>query len=141
MPTLDLHRSLSWWRYSRPLKEVFKTWCLVNNGLCTEIMMWEKKFNAWKRVLYNVLQDKNEYIISFTKPTNEMLSITDTNKLSLHFVYNMCNIMIERVNSVIYRHEGKKRWQGIFYVAVHTILVDHWNKSNKPCHCLALIES
>ncbi|GAV84096.1 Dimer_Tnp_hAT domain-containing protein [Cephalotus follicularis] len=46
--------------------------------------------------------------------------------------------MIEKVKKAIYRHEGKRDDEfSSFYFVVHEILVDRWNKSNTPLHCLA----
>jgi hypothetical protein len=46
--------------------------------------------------------------------------------------------MIEKVKSVIYRHEMKETHEeSIFYSVVHDILVSRWTKSNTPLHCLA----
>jgi len=46
--------------------------------------------------------------------------------------------MIEKVKSAIYQYEGKiDDDEFSFYDMVHKILVDLWNKSNIPLHCLA----
>ncbi|ONM59727.1 hAT transposon superfamily protein [Zea mays] len=50
----------------------------------------------------------------------------------------MWDTMIEKVKSVIYRHEMKETHEeSIFYSVVHDILVSRWTKSNTPLHCLA----
>jgi len=48
--------------------------------------------------------------------------------------------MIEKVKSVIYRHEKKENEQSPFYDVVHQFLNDRWNKSNAPLQCLALFK-
>lgn len=46
--------------------------------------------------------------------------------------------MIEKVKNIIYRKEGKDLTDdSSFYDVVHAILVDRWNKSSSPLHCLA----
>ena len=65
-----------------------------------------------------------------------MIRVTDTDKSSLHLVYDMWDTTIEKVKSVIYRHgEKKKNKQSPFYDVV--ILEDQWIKSNTPLQCLA----
>jgi len=67
-----------------------------------------------------------------------MIEVTDTDKPSLHLMYDMWDTMIEKVKVVVYRHEGKRdNEQSSFYDVVHKILVDRWNKSNTSLQCLA----
>ena len=62
-----------------------------------------------------------------------MIRVTDTDKSSLHLVYDMWNFMIEKVKVDIYRKEGRRKNEfSPFYDVVHKILEDRWNKSNTP---------
>ena len=67
-----------------------------------------------------------------------MLQVVNTDKPCLHLIYEMWDTMIEKVKTVIFMHENKKEGEeSIFYSVVHKILVDRWDKSNTPLHCLA----
>jgi len=78
-----------------------------------------------EKMLNDFLWDNIDYIIAFTDPIYDMIRVTDTDKPSLHLVYDMWDTMIEKVKVVIYRHEGKKdNEQSSFYDIVHKILVD-----------------
>ena len=91
-----------------------------------------------EKVLNDIWWDKIDYILSFTLPIYEMLRFCDTDKPSLHLVYEMWDSMIEKVKMAIYRHEGKlESEESDFYAIVHQILVERWAKSNTPLHCLA----
>ena len=82
--------------------------------------------------------DQVDYILSFTAPFFDLIRVFDTDRLSLHLVYDMWDTMIEKVKIVIYKHEGKRlEDESTFYNVVHQILVDRWNKNNTPLHCLA----
>ncbi|CAL5395559.1 unnamed protein product [Camellia sinensis] len=82
--------------------------------------------------------DQVNYILSFTAPIYDMIRVCDTDRPSLHLVYDMWDTMIEKVKMVIYKHEGKRlEDESTFYNVVHQILVDRWNKNNTPLHCLA----
>ncbi|KAG5556909.1 hypothetical protein RHGRI_007221 [Rhododendron griersonianum] len=82
--------------------------------------------------------DKVDYILSFTGPIYDMLRECDTDKPTLHLIYDMWDNMIEKVKCVIYKHEEKHlEDESEFYDVVHKILVDRWNKNNTPLHCLA----
>ncbi|CAL5344431.1 unnamed protein product [Camellia sinensis] len=82
--------------------------------------------------------DQVDYILSFTAPIYDMIRVCDTDRPSLHLVYDMWDTMIEKVKMVIYKHEGKRlEDESTFYNVVHQILVDRWNKNNTPLHCLA----
>lgn len=54
---------------------VFKIWCLVNDELYMEMMMWEK-LNLWKSQL---ICGGTRWIISFTYTIYEMLRIANNN--------------------------------------------------------------
>ncbi|GAV58913.1 hypothetical protein CFOL_v3_02446, partial [Cephalotus follicularis] len=91
-----------------------------------------------EKVLNDLWWDKIEYMLSFTKSIYEMLTLCDTDMPTIHLVYDMWNSMIERVKKTIYRHEGKQDEEfSSFYYVVLQILVDRWNKSSTPLHCLA----
>ncbi|KAJ6842503.1 uncharacterized protein M6B38_301855 [Iris pallida] len=91
-----------------------------------------------QKVLDNIWWDKVDYIISFTEPIYDMLRSTNTDKPNLHLVYDMWDTMIEKVKSSIYQQEGMKDDGELpFYTMVHSILIDQWNTSNTPLHCLA----
>ncbi|KAG5544627.1 hypothetical protein RHGRI_017158 [Rhododendron griersonianum] len=82
--------------------------------------------------------DKVDYILSFTAPIYDMLRECDTDKPTLHLIYDMWDNMIEKVKSAIYKHEEKHlEDESEFYDVVHKILVDRWNKNNTLLHCLA----
>ena len=67
-----------------------------------------------------------------------MLREADTDRPTLHLIYDMWDTMIEKVKASIYRFEGKElSEESSFYSVVYKILVDRWNKSNTPLHCLA----
>ncbi|XP_058180780.1 uncharacterized protein LOC131299188 [Rhododendron vialii] len=79
--------------------------------------------------------DKVDYILSFTAPIYDMLRECDTDKPTLHLIYDMWDNMIEKVKCVIYKHEEKHlEDESEFYDVVHKI---RWNKNNTPLHCLA----
>ncbi|XP_020267247.1 uncharacterized protein LOC109842776 [Asparagus officinalis] len=91
-----------------------------------------------EKVLDDLWWDRVDYIIAFTAPIYDMIRLTDTDKPSLHLVYDMWDTMIEKVKVVIYRHESKRENDpSSFYDVVHKILEDRWNKSNTPLQCLA----
>ena len=91
-----------------------------------------------KKVLDDFQWDNIYYILTFTDAIYDMIRITDTDKPSLHLVYDMWDTMIEKVKVVIYEHEDKRdNEQSSIYNMVHKILVDRWNKSNTPLQYLA----
>ncbi|KAL5725279.1 hypothetical protein ACHQM5_008439 [Ranunculus cassubicifolius] len=88
-------------------------------------------------ILNEVWWDKVEYILEFTKPIYDMLRLADTDEPCLHLMYEMWDSMIEKVKRIIFRHEGRGVDEtSSFYDVVHKILVDRWEKSNTPLHCL-----
>ena len=67
-----------------------------------------------------------------------MLRDCDTDTPCLHLVYDMWDIMIEKVKMSIYKHEGLQPTDfSSFYDVVYNILIDRWNKNSTPLHCLA----
>lgn len=54
-----------------------------------------------------------------------MLGLADTDKHTLHMLYDMWDTMIEKVKGAIYKHEGKQQQEGSsFYKVVYSILID-----------------
>ncbi|GAV70795.1 DUF659 domain-containing protein/Dimer_Tnp_hAT domain-containing protein, partial [Cephalotus follicularis] len=91
-----------------------------------------------EKVLDDLWWDLIDYILSFTAPIYDMIRFCDTDKPSLHLVYDMWNMMIENVKKAIYYHEVKMvHEESPFFQVVHEILIDRWNKNNTPLHCLA----
>ncbi|ONM32516.1 hAT transposon superfamily protein [Zea mays] len=91
-----------------------------------------------EKIVNDMWWDKVRYFLSFTEPIYTMIRAANTDKACLHLIYEMWDTMIEKVKSVIYRHEMKETHEeSIFYSAVHDILVSRWTKSNTPLHCLA----
>jgi hypothetical protein len=81
---------------------------------------------------------KIEYILAFAEPIHEMLRIADTDKPCLHLVCDMWDVMIHKVKTVIYAHEGKTSdEESSFFDVVSKNLTDRWAKSNTLLHCLA----
>ena len=79
-----------------------------------------------------------DYIIEFKTPIYDMLREADTNKPCLRLVYEMWDLMIEKVKAVIYQHEGLEDDQySSFWGVVYDILIDRWTKNCTPLHCLA----
>ncbi|GAV69774.1 LOW QUALITY PROTEIN: DUF659 domain-containing protein/Dimer_Tnp_hAT domain-containing protein, partial [Cephalotus follicularis] len=90
-----------------------------------------------EKVLDDLWWDSIDYILS-TAPIYDMIRFCDTDKYSLHLVYDMWDMMIENVKKAIYYHEVKMvHEESPFFQVVHEILVDRWNKNNTPLHCLA----
>jgi len=55
-----------------------------------------------EKVLDDLWWDKINYIIAFTEPIYDMIRVTDTDKPSLHLMYDMWDTTIEKVKRVIY---------------------------------------
>lgn len=93
-------------------------------------------------ILDDLWWDKVDYILEFTAPIYDMLRFADTDRPSLHLIYDMWDDMwddmIEKVKNIIYRHERKDLTEdSTFYGVVYGILIDRWTKSSSPLHCLA----
>jgi hypothetical protein len=90
------------------------------------------------KVLDQLWWENIDYILLFVGPIYQMLRVANAEKPSLHCVYDMWDLTIEKVKVAIYQHEGRQEdEQSTFYSVVHKILVDGWNKSKTPLHCLA----
>ncbi|TYG46552.1 hypothetical protein ES288_D11G265100v1 [Gossypium darwinii] len=66
-----------------------------------------------------------DYILTFTEPIYDMLRIMDTDKSTLHLVYEIWDEMIEKVKTSIYRHEGKKGDERLILYEVPNHLLPH----------------
>ncbi|CAM8921450.1 unnamed protein product [Rhodiola kirilowii] len=71
-----------------------------------------------------------------------MIRVCDTDKPCLHLVYEMWDVMIEKVKKVIYEQEHMENEDYQFasstlYDVVHKILVARWAKSSTPLHFFA----
>ncbi|KAK8306128.1 hypothetical protein V6Z11_D03G106300 [Gossypium hirsutum] len=97
-----------------------------------------KAYLVKEKILDDLWWDKVDYILTFIEPIYDMLRIIDTDKPTLHLVYEMWDEMIEKVKTNIYRHEGKKgNERSILYEIVYSILIDRWTKSSTSLHCMA----
>ncbi|CAM8990676.1 unnamed protein product [Rhodiola kirilowii] len=91
-----------------------------------------------EKILDEYWWDKLNYILSIKSPIYDMIRVCDTDQPCLHLVYEMWDVMIEKVKKVIYEHENIDESEtSTFYDVVHKILVARWAKSNTPLHCLA----
>ena len=91
-----------------------------------------------EKVLDDLWWDNVKYIVDFTEPIYSMLRAADTDRSSLHLIYEMWDTMIEAVKVCIYHHERKSHdEESAFYDSIYVILYDRWLKSNTPLHCLA----
>ena len=80
-------------------------------------------------ILDDLWWDRVDYIILFTSPIYDMLRAADTDKLTLHLVYDMWDTMIKKVKAIIFRREGKQEGEvSTFYNVVYDILIDRWTK-------------
>ncbi|KAJ0903332.1 putative ribonuclease H-like superfamily [Helianthus annuus] len=97
------------------------------------------KANSVKeKILDDDWWDKVSYILSFTEPIYDMIRVCDTDKPCLHLVYEMWDLMIEKLKAEIYKKEKRPlSTRSIFYDVVHQVLVVRWTKNNTPLHCLA----
>ena len=89
-------------------------------------------------ILDDLWWDRVDYIILFTSPIYDMLRAADTNRPTLHLVYDMWDTMIEKVKAIIFRHDGKQEGKvSTFYNVVYNILIDRWTKNCTPLHYMA----
>ncbi|KAJ1443724.1 Ribonuclease H-like superfamily [Sesbania bispinosa] len=89
-------------------------------------------------LLNDVWWGKVDYILSFTSPIYDVYGKRDTKASSFRLVYEMWDLMIEKVRKAIYQYERRaKSEESSFYEVVHSILIDSWTKSSTPLHCLA----
>ncbi|XP_054793744.1 uncharacterized protein LOC129299303 [Prosopis cineraria] len=117
---------------------------------CLRTMVISEAWNTYKEddvkkavtvkdlVLNDSWWEKIDYILSFTRPIYDLLRFVDTNKPTLHLIYEMWNSMIKEVKESIYKHEKKLLSQhSSFYEVVYGIIIDHWTKGCMPLHYLA----
>ena len=89
-------------------------------------------------ILDDLWWDKVDYIILFTSSIYDMLRAADTDRPTLHLVYDMWDTMIEKVKVIKFLHEGKQEGEvSTFYNVVYDILIDRWTKNCTPLHCMA----
>ncbi|XP_024164308.1 uncharacterized protein LOC112171343 [Rosa chinensis] len=97
-----------------------------------------KAASVKEKLLDELLWDDIDYIISFTEPIYEMIRRADTDRPSLHLVYEWWDSMIEQVKKAIYRKERKQpHEESPFWDAVYKVLMARWSKSNTSLNCLA----
>uniref|UniRef100_A0A0D3CVV7 DUF659 domain-containing protein n=1 Tax=Brassica oleracea var. oleracea TaxID=109376 RepID=A0A0D3CVV7_BRAOL len=91
-----------------------------------------------KKILDEMFWDEIDYALSFTLPIYNVIREADTDKLSLHLVYEWWESMIQTVKKVIFRKERKElEDDSVFWNDVQSILTSRWSKSNTPLHCMA----
>ncbi|KAL9227765.1 hypothetical protein vseg_003416 [Gypsophila vaccaria] len=90
-------------------------------------------------ILDDTWWEKVEYFLEFTKPIYTMIRDGDKDSPVLHRVYDMWDTMIEKIKVVVFRKEKKNLDvdSSDFFDAIHNVLVERWDKSNTPLHCLA----
>uniref|UniRef100_A0A2N9IJE4 DUF659 domain-containing protein n=1 Tax=Fagus sylvatica TaxID=28930 RepID=A0A2N9IJE4_FAGSY len=89
-------------------------------------------------ILDDLWWDRVDYIILFTSPIYDMLRAADTDRPTLHLVYDMWITIIEKVKAIIFRHEGKQEGEvSTFYNVMYDILIDRWTKNCTTLHCMA----
>lgn len=91
------------------------------------------------KALDEIWWNKIEYILSFIEPIYEMLRIANTNKATLHLVYDKWDSMTEKVKSAIYHHQGKRDHERLsFYKMVDTNLLNQKYTTPFLAHSLNL---
>ena len=89
-------------------------------------------------ILDDLWWDRVDYIILFTSPIYDMLQAANTDRPTLHLMYDMWITMIEKVKAIIFRHEGKQEGEvSTFYNVMYDILIDRWTKNCTTLHCMA----
>ncbi|KAH7685347.1 Ribonuclease H-like protein, partial [Dioscorea alata] len=120
---------------------------LIKRGLQTMVISEEwcsykendvsKAIKMKEIILNDSWWDKMDYILSFTTPIYDMFQVMDTNKHTLHLVYEMWDTMIENVKKIIYIYEHRQlKERSTFYEVIYAILIDRWTKSSTPLHCM-----
>ncbi|CAL9222157.1 unnamed protein product [Arabidopsis halleri] len=91
-----------------------------------------------KKILDEMFWDELEYALSFTLPIYSVIRAADTDKPSLHLVYEWWESMIQNVKKAIFKKERKQLDDdSVFWNAIHSVLTSRWSKSNTPLHCMA----
>uniref|UniRef100_A0A803NF28 BED-type domain-containing protein n=1 Tax=Chenopodium quinoa TaxID=63459 RepID=A0A803NF28_CHEQI len=66
-----------------------------------------------EKILDEIWWDKVDYILDFTRPIYDMIRVCDTDKSSLHLVYERWDIMVQGVKDAIYKKEDFTRKNGL----------------------------
>ncbi|KAL1226374.1 hypothetical protein V5N11_020228 [Cardamine amara subsp. amara] len=91
-----------------------------------------------KKILDEIFWDEIEYALSFTLHIYSVIRAADTDRPSLHLVYEWWESMIHEVKKAIFKRERKQLDDdSVFWNAIHSILTSRWSKSNTPLHCFA----
>ncbi|XP_074308360.1 uncharacterized protein LOC141643211 [Silene latifolia] len=91
-----------------------------------------------EKILDDGWWDKVDYILEFTRPIYNMIRDCDTDRSSLHLVYERWEGMSFKVKEAIYKHEHKcASEESTFFKVVESILTSRWSKTSTPLHSLA----
>uniref|UniRef100_A0A803KP61 HAT C-terminal dimerisation domain-containing protein n=1 Tax=Chenopodium quinoa TaxID=63459 RepID=A0A803KP61_CHEQI len=91
-----------------------------------------------EKILDEIWWEKVDYILDFTRPIYDMIRVCDTDQSSLHLVYKIWDIMVQKVKDAIYKKEGKLDYEeSTFFNVVKGILSSRWSKGSTPLHSLA----
>lgn len=89
-------------------------------------------------ILNETWWDKVDYILDFTRPIYDMIRVCDTDKASLHLVYERWDTMMLKVKEAIFKYEHKgDNEESTFFNVIKNILVSRWSKGSTPIHSLA----
>ncbi|KAH7691827.1 Ribonuclease H-like protein [Dioscorea alata] len=73
--------------------------------------------------------DQVDYIIFFTTPIYDMLQVMDTDRPSLHLVFEMWDTMIKKVKTTIYKHIHRQIEEKTnFYEVIYEIFIYYSNE-------------
>ena len=90
-----------------------------------------------QKILDEMFWDDVDYVLSFMEPIYSMIRHADTDRPSLHLVYEWWEDMIQNVKKAIYRKEMKQlHEESSFWNVVHKVLTSRWSKSSTPLHCM-----
>ena len=97
-----------------------------------------KAYAVKQKILDEMLWDDLEYALSFSLPIYGVIRAADTDRPSLHLVYEWWQSMIQNVKKAIFGKEKKRLGEeSVFWNAVNSVLTSRWSKSNTPLHCMA----
>ncbi|XP_049935506.1 uncharacterized protein LOC116258805 isoform X2 [Nymphaea colorata] len=90
-------------------------------------------------IMEDTFWDKLAYFLTFTNPIWCMLREVYKDEPMLHKVYEMWDNMIKQIQFIVFEHEKKNIGldNSEFFDRIHSILVEKWDKSNTPLHCMA----
>ncbi|XP_004308303.1 PREDICTED: uncharacterized protein LOC101292460 [Fragaria vesca subsp. vesca] len=113
---------------------MFKRFKKIKSGL--QQMVISNKWDDYKeddmrraaavkqKILDEMFWDELDYILSFTEPIYSMIRRSDTDKPSLHLVYEWWEDMIQNMKKAIYRKERKQLHEdSSFWNAVHKKII------------------